>query len=375
MPHHLPGRFLTEDKPGRVTIRPVSPGRLTLRTWLGLLALGLSLWLIFSYSGLLLEVTAVLFGAFLVALAIHPLSDALIKRWHVPRGITVIGIYVGLTGLVILLGDLLVPVIGAEISNLESSGPALLKELFSQITTLPILKQGLPSGNFLTENLSQRLDLLLSALVGTVTGLGSLTLDLLIVLVLAYFFATDTSLGEGLLNNWIPTPYQPRMRLIMQRLQQRLTRWIWAQLGIALYFVVVFSIGLSLLHVPFALTIGLVGGALEIVPYLGGGIAFFLAATSALTIDPWLALWIAVLYLIVTEIESHVVAPAFYGRIINLHPVVVLLALLIGGKVKGILGIFFAVPIVVILAAILHEVRADLLSPEDGPIDGNRQEL
>lgn len=374
MTHLLSNLLETENKSEPVILPPVATWRLGWKGWLELLGLGLSLWLIFSFSNLLLEVTLVLFGAFLLALAIHPLAESLNRRWFVPRGMTVIGVYLALAGLVIFLGDLLVPVISAEISNLQNRGPALLNELLAQTTALPVLKQWLPLDSFLANNLGQRLGVLLNTLVGTVTGVGSLTLDVLITLVLAYFFTTDTSLGTGLMNTWIPIRYQPRARLVVRRLQQRLTRWIWAQLGIALYFAVVFSTGLSLLHIPFALTIGLVGGALEIVPYLGGVVAFFLAAASALTVDPWLVVWVGVFYLVVTEIESHVVAPAFYGRIISLHPVVVLVALLIGAKVKGILGVFFAVPIAVVLAAILHEVRMDLLSSQLEPVDGNSRE-
>jgi predicted PurR-regulated permease PerM len=132
---------------------------------------------------------------------------------------------------------------------------------------------------------------------------------------------------------------------------------MWAQVGIALYFVVTFSTGLALLGVPFAFTIGLVGGILEIIPYLGGVVAVFSAMLSALTVRPLLAVWVLVLYLVVTELESHVIAPTFYGRAIGLHPAIVLVALLVGVKAGGIVGVLFAVPVAVVLAALLGEAR------------------
>ena len=187
------------------------------------------------------------------------------------------------------------------------------------------------------------------------------------MLVLAFFFASDKDLGERLLTWWVPSRHQAKIRLIMEGLRRRLTRWVLAQVAVAIYFAFAFSIGLKLLGVPFAVTIGLIGGVLEIIPYLGGFIGFLFAVTSALAVDPWLALWVAIFYVVVTEIESHVIAPAFYGRVINLHPAVILVALLVGAKVEGILGVFFAVPIAVILAAILDEVRASFLAPEPQP--------
>lgn len=343
------------------------PWRLSLQAWLGLLTLGLAFWLTITYAGLLLEVLWVIFGAFLLSLAIRPAADAL-SRWRIPRGITVIGFYVGLGGALALLGDLLVPAFKAELTHLQSNGPTLLQSALSRLAAIPLLKQWLPFTTELAQNLTQRLDVLLSTLVGAVTGVGGLAVDLVLVLVLAYFFTTGTGWEEHLLSEWLPPRYQPRARGGVAGLQQRLARWVWAQAAIALYFALIFSAGLAVLGVPFAFTIGLVGGILEIVPYLGGMVALLLALLSALTVNPWLALWVALLYVVVTEIEAHILAPALYGRVMGLHPAIILIALLVGAKIKGILGVFFAVPIVVVLAALLQEVRTALVSPEGEPV-------
>jgi predicted PurR-regulated permease PerM len=338
---------------------------LSFQAWIGLLTLGVALWFTVTHAGLLLEVLWVLFGAFLLSLAIRPLADAL-AGWHVPRVVTVIGFYAGLAGILALLGTLLVPVLKTELAHLQANGPALLQSALTQVATLPLVKQWLPSPNQLAQNLAQRLDILLSTLVGTVTGIGGLAVDLVLVLVLAYFFTTGTVWDEHLLSIWVPPRYRPRVRAIAVGLRQRLSRWVWAQAAIALYFALIFSAGLALLGVPFAFTIGLVGGVLEFVPYLGGIAATLLAITSALTINPWLALWVILLYVVVMEIEAHIVTPALYGRVIGLHPALILIALFIGAKTKGILGIFFAVPILVVLAALLEEVRVTLLSVGGG---------
>jgi predicted PurR-regulated permease PerM len=143
----------------------------------------------------------------------------------------------------------------------------------------------------------------------------------------------------------------------VDRARRRLARWVWAQVAIAAYFALIFSVGLALMEVPFAFSVGLVGGVLEIIPYLGGAVALSLAVLSALSIKPILALWVFIFYLVVVEIESHVIAPTFYGRIIGLHPVVVLLALVVGARAQGIIGVLFAVPVVVVLGTIIQEVQ------------------
>jgi predicted PurR-regulated permease PerM len=344
-------------------MRTQSPWRLSLQAWVGLLALGLVFWLIVVHAKLILEMIWVLFGALLLSLAIRPLADTL-TRWRIPRWLTVLGVYVGLVAALALLGDLLFPIVSTEVTRLQTYGPNLLKQALSQVATAPLLGRLLPSSDLLAQNLAQRADSLLRTFVSAVTGLGEFTLDLFVVLILTYFFATDVRLGEGLLRRWIPPYYGSRARLLMTRLHHRLSRWVWARLAVAIYFGVVSSVGLTWLGVPFALTIGLLGGVLEIVPYLGSTVALILAMASALTVRPLLGLWVALFCAVVIEIKAHVLEPALYGRATGLHPGAVLIVLLVGVKAGGVIGVLFAVPVVVVLGALLEEVQAVLMEPE-----------
>jgi predicted PurR-regulated permease PerM len=341
--------------------------RLSLQAWLGLLALGLLLWLTITHAGMLMEILWVLFGALLLSIAIHPVVSTL-ARWRIPRAVTILGVYVILGLLLALLGSLIAPAISEEINTLQNSGPEFIQATISRIAKTPLLSQVIPSTDVLAQNLIQRMDLLVRTTVGAVASLGGMALDVLVMLILAFFISTDASLGKRLLNDWLPASDRALVDHLWKRLRHRLTRWFWAQAGIALYFIVTFSAGLTLLGVPFAFTIGLVGGILEIIPYLGGAVAVFLAMLSALTVQPLLAVWVFVLYLVVTELESHVIAPAFYGRAIGLHPAVVLVALLVGVKAGGVVGVLFAVPVAVVLAALLGEAHTLWQTTETGTL-------
>jgi predicted PurR-regulated permease PerM len=79
---------------------------------------------------------------------------------------------------------------------------------------------------------------------------------------------------------------------------------------------------------------------------------------GAFTVKPVLVIWVLVLYLVVTQLEAHVIAPAFYGRAIGLRPAVVLVALLVGVKAGGVVGVLFAIPVAVMLVALITEARA-----------------
>ena len=346
--------------------------RLAALIWIGCLTLGLALWLLITHAALLFEVLWVLFGAMLLITAIHPLVSRL-AHWRIPRWLTVLGVYALLGLTLALLGVLVAPAIRKEVTALQSSGPGIVQSVLSGISQTPLLNKLIPSTDVVAQNLIQRVDVLLQTMVSTAASVGRMALDILFMLVITFFVSSDAEFGKRL-NDWLPSSHRARIRHLWKRLRIRLTRWVWAQVGIAFYFAVTFSAGLALLGVPFAFIIGLVGGILEIVPYLGGLVAAVLALMSAFTVRPILALWVFVLYLVVTQLESHVIAPAFYGRVIGLHPAVVLVALLMGVKAGGVLGVLFAVPVAVVLAALIAEAsvvwRADLSEideEENGP--------
>lgn len=336
--------------------------RLTLRTWVGLLTLGLTLWLIITQLEMIMEMIWVLLGALLIGLAIRPMAD-LLSRWRIPRGLTVLGVYMVIAALFALLGVRLVPVISAEVSQLQANGPALLQKALSQVTAIQLVENALPSGDTLVQSLAQQMDTVVNTVAGAVAGLGTLAVDVLVALIIGYFLATDADLFERLSVRWIPQHHRARIRPVIAHLQRLLTRWVWARLIVAVYFGVVSGAGLALFGVPFALTISLVGALLEIVPYLGGA-AVPLAALSALTVHPISALWIVLLYVAVIEIKGHVIEPALYGRAMGLHPGVVLVALMVGLKVGGLIGVLFAVPVTVVLVAVLDQVWPMLAGSE-----------
>ncbi len=344
-----------------------SPGwRPTGRTWLSVLALGLVFWLIVRYTTLIFEVAAVLFAAYLLSLAVSPLAD-FCAQWRIPRAVAVLLFYSVIAATLVLLGRLLFPVIRAETMHLRRMLPVMLARALAALGDPTLALDWLPSLRSLAQNLVQGADMVLRPAFGAILGVGGLAVDLVVVLVLAFFLVTDHGIGERVLYGWIPAGHQARVRRVSRTLRFRLTRWMWAQVAVAMYFAVAFSAVLALLQVPFAFTIGITGGLLELVPYLGGFVAFSLAALSALSVSPILVLWVAILYVVVMQTESHVLAPALYGRVTGLHPALVLTALFIGAKAAGLLGVVFAVPVAVVVVTLLDEVQRRRVEPATEP--------
>jgi predicted PurR-regulated permease PerM len=330
-------------------------GQSSLRFWIGLVASAIAVWFIISHAGLLVEVILVVFTAVLLAVALRPVVD-LLSHEHIPRPVTALAAYVAVIAIVGGLAYLLIPVIRSEVVLIQENAPTLFQEAVSRIKASP-LGRFLPSASSLTSTLSTNLNTLVSTAVSTLTKVGEITVDVLIILVMGFFFITDADLAGRVVHDWIPASYQHRAQVVVGRMRHRLTRWMWAQIGVAVYFMVTFSAGLTILGVPFALTIGVVAGALELIPYVGGSVGLVLALLSALTVRPILLLWVIIMHIVVVEVESHIMAPALYGRATGLHPGLVLLSLLIGAKLLGIVGVLFAVPATVMVLALAEEFK------------------
>jgi predicted PurR-regulated permease PerM len=333
-----------------------NPWRISFQAWAALLGLGLALWLIITNWGLLVEIAIVLFFVALFTMALRPAVTYLTIR-RIPAAITLLVIYAAILGIFVLVGNLLVPAVASEVSFFSQHGPALLQQAITQIQAIPILGKFIGSSDTLVQNLVQQVDMIIRPLLTTITGIGGLAINVIIVLVLTFFFLVgDRHPSTHFIETWIPERFQAEAYEILGRISGRLTRWVWAQASIAVYFMIAFSIGLLLLRVPFALTIGIVGGLLEIVPYLGGIIGTILALISALSISPVLALWVVLLYIVIVEVESHVITPIFFGRVMGLHAAIVLVMLLVGARIAGTLGVVLAVPVTVVVDSVYQEL-------------------
>lgn len=332
----------------------ITQHHLSLQGWLALLALVLVSWFIINNSALLLELIWLLLGAYILSVSIRPTAHWLASR-RVPRGVTVILAYLLLFALISAAIRLLAPVVTDEATSLRQAISTITQPSTRYLTTAP-LARWLPLTTNLSQAFEQQVDQIFLAILSTVARLGDFLLDLLVILILAYFFTTAAGHEPTILGRWLNTAQQALLHTSLTKIEARLTRWVWTQLGLGLYHACCFAIGLLLLGVPFALTIGLLGGLLSLFPYLGVALTAALAALSVLPVSPWLALWVILFMITVTIIGSHVLTPVLYGRTVGLNAVVVLLVLFVGAKLLGITGVLFAIPLAIIVSTVTETI-------------------
>jgi len=90
--------------------------------------------------------------------------------------------------------------------------------------------------------------------------------------------------------------------------------------------------------------------------YIGSFISGILAVTVGILQAPILGLWVLILYLVIYQIEAYFITPMVIGKVVGLNPIVIILALLIGGKLGGVLGMVLAVPLAAVFAELLRDM-------------------
>jgi predicted PurR-regulated permease PerM len=315
---------------------------------LGMLAL---LWLL----GHATHIVVVLFIAILLASSVSVAATQL-ERLRVKRGIAILLVYIAVLAVLGGVIALLVPLIGGEIHTLHDNLPSYQDRMNGLLARLPKRNGEQLRVNTIFGDLSGQLNGAAGKAGRGALAAGSTLVTLLLIFVIAFFLAVDPKFPEQVVTRFVPPTARLRALTLMSKIGTSLGYWVRAQLLLALFFGVAFGLGLAVLRMPYALTLGTVGAVLEIIPYVGGLITIVLAVLVALTTGKlWLIVAALIWYAIVVNVEAHIVAPKLVGEIVGLHPLVVVLALFLGAEVLGILGALLAVPIAVVVQALLDE--------------------
>jgi predicted PurR-regulated permease PerM len=297
----------------------------------------------------------IVLAAIVLATAIDGPVTAM-HRHGIPRLVGVLAIYVLLVAALLTALLALAPVVAGDARALERDLPTYTNQIEQAMGRF----YPAAAGGFSLTELEQALRTNAGGLALRFTAVGvefgRTAIYVFVTLVVAFFLAIDPRAVGRQLTRFVPPEQRPRVARVAANIHDRIGAWARGQLLIALIFGGLMGTGLRLLGVPYAWSLGIVAGILEIVPYVGGAITVLLAGLGAATVGLPQVAGVIVLYVVLVSIESHILAPLLYGRALGLPPVVTLLALLAGVELLGILGALLAIPLTVIAWAIAGEL-------------------
>jgi len=276
-----------------------------------------------------------------------------------------IGLILGFGALIALV---VIPSFITETQILISRLPTYLNRLRnlaasvrSRWSFVPDISQGLVQLRSFLVGLIDLFPLLLrNTFGGTIEAIGTVILSL-------YMAYDPNSVIRGI-RRLIPRRHHEKFNRILQSAEIRLEGWIFGT-GVAMLIVGGgAAIGLWLLKVPLPLSFGIIAGVLEVIPYFGSITGTILPALVALTISPLKALFVLILFLILNQVDAHLIQPLIMGQRVKLSPVAVVVAFLAMGELFGFFGLLLAVPAAAVLATLIDEfIPQDRIEDEPKP--------
>jgi predicted PurR-regulated permease PerM len=295
--------------------------------------------------------------AIAVVYLLNPLVSALERR-GVPRVAGAGIVYVLFLCIVALVVSLLVPVVTRQVTQVIEHFPDYLAD--GQATVRRVAARFGQEPNFRLD--ADQVRQWLSAgenretITRYLTGLRSVTTSLLsgmlifvIGPIIAFYLLVDLPrLRRGAMA-LVPPARREEISGLMEQIGQAVGGFFRGQLLVALFVGVASSIGLWAIGLPFWLLVGIVAGVFNLVPLIGpfiaGGLAVIIALIGG---EPLTALWAALVLLAVQQVDNHLISPNVMSRTVQLHPVVVILALLVGASFAGLFGMLVIVPLVAV---------------------------
>lgn len=312
--------------------------------------------LIFGFLYLIRDILVMLLAAIVIASAIEPLAKKL-RRWRVPRSLSVVVVYLAVIGALGIALTLIVPALAAQSTQLAQSLPAVLaglqdqfglSSIFSPQQVLPQLQEGL---NRFGNNLSNFSSSIFQQTRNVFSGLFSLVF----VLIIAFYLVIEQDALKKVFRIIIPRDHLPYIELVIDRIQYKLGRWVLAQVTLGVIVGVAVGIGLWLIGVPHALALGLIAGVLEVLPVIGPIIAGIFGVLVALSQSLLLGVITIIFYIVVQQVENHALIPNIMRKATGLNPLVTIIAILLGGRLAGTVGIILSVPVATIISIFLSD--------------------
>lgn len=163
--------------------------------------------------------------------------------------------------------------------------------------------------------------------------------------VLAIYFLMDLNKFKRQSLELTPPRIRSEVAHVSGEVGTALGSFVRGQLLVAMIVGIASSIGMWVIDLPFWLIIGIVAGLLNLIPFLGPVVGGALAALVALLNgDFWQAVWAVLIMIAVQQVDNHVITPAIQRARVNLSPLAIVLALIIGGSLAGLLGVLVAIP-------------------------------
>jgi predicted PurR-regulated permease PerM len=358
---------------------PVAPHPVVVPRWIQLVGLPIGLFLLYAVLKAAGVVVLIFVTAGVIALILNPLVAG-VQSVRVPRPIAIVLVYLAFLTALVAVGVVLANPISDQVTTLRDDIPSITRSANERLAdvqdyfdrkgiNVKIKQPGHTALDTLQLKVVGGTDSIVSFGTGLLTTIVTAGFGLILVFVLSVYMLIHGERIGALARGVMPPGDGTREDDYPARVVRAVTGYVRGQLLFSCAMGLGAGIGLWLFGVlgifpdgqTYALAFGVFFGLMELIPYVGPFLGAAPPVLVALFQDPLTAVWVALLFVGLQQIEGHVASPLIFGHALRINPLLVIFALLFGAELFGILGALVALPVAAVVRETIVYLRQHLV--------------
>lgn len=297
---------------------------------------------------------------------LNPIVDWL-ENLKVPRTISISIVFFLIVLLLVWGLGVAIPSIQKQIVSFAKNVPAYIQSIEKHVTDLlqdNRFAQFRPTVitimNQLNEQVVSFAQKLSSSAVDWASNIISTASQIIVAILIMpfilFYLLRDGQSLKGHITKYLPTKWREPIGTVLSDVNSQLSNYVRGQITVAVVVAIMFSILFSIIGLSYPITLGIVAGFLNLIPYLGSFLAMIPAVILGLVAGPFMLVKVLIVFAVEQTIEGRFVTPLIIGNSLNIHPITILFVLLTSGQMFGVLGVLLGIPIYASIKVVLQAI-------------------
>lgn len=312
-----------------------------------------------------IDIALMLFASFVITCALKPVVDKLSLK--IPRGLAVALIIILLLLVILLIVVPLVSVCIKEITYVADNFTKILSNIehMLNVKIFNVKISDFVTLNGINEAISQSAETFLEGSITAGKSIANFFTGFFAILIMVCYFSIDEKRLEDKFIEFFPQDKKQKAREILEDITLKLGNYVFAQ-AIAMGFVGLLTAGgLLLLHHDNALFLGFITCIFDIVPVLGPTLAVIIGLLMSVSNGIGYVLLVLTVYLIAQWAQNQFLRPIVFGKLLNMHPLTIIVALLLSARFLGMWGVILSPAIACVTCALIDELYLNKINKKE----------